>query len=75
MSLLHSPYILWHGLHIRASGITSTAGEQCVVSGAAGVSLEPCLLAIAAGDGREVFQMDKERPKRATVHWQVLVAS
>ena len=45
---------------ILASGITSGAGEQCVVAGNAGVSLEPCLLAIAAGDGREVMELDKE---------------
>lgn len=39
--------------------MTSQSGEQCLVSGSAGVSLEPCLSAIAAGDGREVMSFDK----------------
>ena len=45
---------------ILCSGITSGDGELCLVSRAAGVSLEPCLLAIAAGDGREVMELDKD---------------
>jgi hypothetical protein len=40
-------------------------GEQCVVSTSAGISLESCLEAIAAGDGREVMQIDKARVVRA----------
>ena len=44
----------------QPSGITSTDGEQCLVAGASGIALEPCLEAIAAGDGREVMQFDKE---------------
>jgi len=42
------------------SGITSAAGEQCVVAGGLGLGLEPCLEAIAAGDGREVMQFDED---------------
>ena len=38
------------------SGVTATGGEQCVVVGGRGdLTVEPCLDAIAAGDGREVF--------------------
>jgi len=42
------------------SGITSAAGEQCLVAGATEVTLQTCLQAIAAGDGREVMQFDKD---------------
>jgi len=48
------------GPFMLVSGITSGAGEQCLVAGASGVSLQPCLLAIAAGDGREVMELDKD---------------
>ena len=48
------------GIFANSSGITSAAGEQCFVTGASGVHLEPCLEAIAAGDGREVLQQDEE---------------
>ena len=41
------------------SGITSSAGEQCVVTSSSGIHLESCLEAIAAGDGREVMQLEK----------------
>ena len=41
------------------SGISSSAGEQCVGTSASGIQLESCLEAIAAGDGREVMQLDK----------------
>ena len=40
------------------SGITTLDGEQCLVVGSSGIHLEPCLEAIAAGDGREVLQLD-----------------
>ena len=40
------------------SGITALDGEQCLVVGSSGIHLEPCLEAIAAGDGREVLQLD-----------------
>ena len=59
---------------LRCSGITSAAGEQCVVAGAAGVSLEPCLLAIAAGDGREVMELDKDT-MHALISKDVLASS
>ena len=56
---LDASVLLHHA--VLCSGITSGDGELCLVSGAAGVSLEPCLLAIAAGDGREVMELDKDR--------------
>jgi len=44
-----------------ASGITSAVGEQCLTNaGALGVIPEPCLEAIAAGDGREVMKFDAD---------------
>ena len=36
------------------SGMTSASGEQCVVASGSAVVVEPCLDAIAAGDGRDV---------------------
>ena len=43
------------------SGVTSTSGEQCVVVGDSGdLAVEPCLDAIAAGDGREIFVLDDD---------------
>jgi len=42
------------------SGITSVVGEQCLVASTAGLGLEPCLDAVAAGDGREVMQFDED---------------
>ena len=45
---------------ISFSGITSPRGEQCLVTSSAGVALESCLGAIAAGDGREILRFDKE---------------
>lgn len=48
------------GSFMLVSGITSAAGEQCLVAGASGLNLDPCLEAIAAGDGREVFKFDKD---------------
>jgi hypothetical protein len=43
------------------SGASSTSGEQCVVVGASGaLASEPCLDAIAAGDGREIFVLDDD---------------
>jgi len=47
------------GTFMLASGITSSAGEQCIVTGTSGIQLESCLEAIAAGDGREVLQFSK----------------
>lgn len=45
-----------------ASGITSAVGEQCLTNaGSLGVVPEPCLEAIAAGDGREVMKFDAEQ--------------
>lgn len=48
------------GPFMLVSGITSPVGEQCLVTGASGVHLEPCLESIAAGDGREVLQQDED---------------
>jgi len=45
---------------ILVSGITSVVGEQCLVASTAGLGLEPCLDAVAAGDGREVMQFDED---------------
>ena len=37
-------------------------GEQCLTNaGALGVIPEPCLEAIAAGDGREVMKFDEDK--------------
>jgi len=43
------------------SGITSAVGEQCLTNaGSLGLVPEPCLEAIAAGDGREVMKFDAD---------------
>jgi len=49
------------GLVCKPSGISSAGGEQCLVASGSAVHLEPCLDAVAAGDGREVMQFDGER--------------
>ena len=46
-----------------ASGITSPAGEQCLCASGA-PHLEPCLEAVAAGDGSEVFQLTEEQHRQ-----------
>lgn len=49
------------GPYMLVSGITSAVGEQCLTNaGALGVIPEPCLEAIAAGDGREVMKFDAD---------------
>jgi len=49
------------GPFMLVSGMTSAVGEQCVVNSAsAGVGLEPCIGAIATGDGREILQFDSD---------------
>lgn len=49
------------GPYMLVSGITSAVGEQCLTNaGALGVIPEPCLEAIAAGDGREVLKFDAD---------------
>lgn len=49
------------GTNSFASGITSAVGEQCLTNaGSLGLVPEPCLEAIATGDGREVMQFDAE---------------
>ena len=42
------------------SGLTSRAGEQCFVAVGTDLALEPCLLAISAGDGRDIFQFNSD---------------
>ena len=37
------------------SGAMSSSGELCLVAKGAGLGTEPCLKAVAAGDGREIF--------------------
>ena len=46
-----SPFML-------VSGVTSASGEQCLVASAGAIHAEPCLDAIAAGDGRDVMEFD-----------------
>ena len=47
--------------YLNASGITSAVGEQCLTNaGTLGVLPEPCLEAIAAGDGREIMKFDAD---------------
>jgi hypothetical protein len=49
------------GPYMLVSGITSAVGEQCLTNaGSLGVVPEPCLEAIAAGDGREVMKFDAD---------------
>ena len=48
-------------MNFIASGITSAIGEQCLTNaGSLGLVPEPCLEAIAAGDGREVMKFDAD---------------
>ena len=54
-------YVKDRSLEFLASGITSAIGEQCLTNaGALGVFPEPCLEAIAAGDGREIMKIDAD---------------
>ena len=54
-------YVKDRSLEFLASGITSAIGEQCLTNaGALGVFPEPCLEAIAAGDGREIMKFDAD---------------
>jgi len=48
------------GPFMLLSGITSSGGEQCLVTGVGGVYLESCLRAIARGDGSEVLQQGED---------------
>jgi hypothetical protein len=45
---------------LLVSGATSPGGELCVVGSAIGLSLKPCLDALAAGTGEEIFQLSDE---------------
>jgi hypothetical protein len=45
---------------LLVSGATSPGGELCVVGSGTGLSLKPCLDAIAAGTGEEIFQLSDD---------------
>lgn len=57
------------------SSVASAGGEMCVVAADAGVRLAPCLLAIAAGDGREIFQFVNGALKNAATGACVTLAN
>lgn len=43
------------------SGVSSIAGEQCIVAKGGSLASAPCLDAVAAGDGQELFTSDDGR--------------
>ena len=55
VTLIVEPYAF-----MMVSGATGPTGERCLVAHGAGLAMEPCLSAIAAGDGREIFRFNGE---------------
>lgn len=57
------------------SSVASAGGEMCVVAADRGVRLAPCLSAIAAGDGQEIFQFVNGALKNAATGTCVTLAN
>merc|ERR1712232_660133 len=53
VTLIVEPYAF-----MLINGAKSSLGELCLVARGSGLGTEPCLKAVAAGDGREIFQFN-----------------
>ena len=53
VTLIVEPYAF-----MLISGAKSSLGELCLVARGSGLGTEPCLKAVAAGDGREIFKFN-----------------
>ena len=53
VTLIVEPYAF-----MLVSGAKSSLGELCLVARGSGLGTEPCLKAVAAGDGREIFRFN-----------------
>ena len=53
VTLIVEPYAF-----MLISGASSSLGELCLVARGSGLGTEPCLKAVAAGDGREIFKFN-----------------